>query len=341
MLPLCKTGLGPNQLSGDIEMFKKKLLAGSVGMALSLAFALPVVADTILFDFDQDGVYEQVDSVDWAPGNALAVGAVPLTAGDTFTTYIQAEMTSVTGPVIGGVSTPIGASGPYEYTYVIELQETIAAAIDLDGDTIPDTVSFNHTGGTVHVYYDDLSGGTINADGLTSNAGTGYDDGIEILTADIIPTLLGASFSLTNGSAQNTIQALDQYNTDNLPGIETVTGSGNATVDANVTFYDTNFFQGVSLDTIIKFLLNATLEDPFDSNNPELLVGGVTPNYGANDINGLYGGAGTEDFQFEADANSSFKVRPGVPEPASIALLGAGLSLMGFGQVKRRRKQQA
>ncbi|QBQ54472.1 PEP-CTERM sorting domain-containing protein [Nitrosococcus wardiae] len=315
-------------------MFKKKLITSSVGAALSLSVAMPVVADTIGFDFDQDGVFTPVDGLDWLPGNALAVDAIPLADDSTFTTFIQSELTSVSGT--GGVTNiPTGAAGPFEITYEISLNEIVADSNDIDGDGIADTVDFNHSGGTVNIWYDDFSAGTTNADGITGNSGLGYDDGTLILSASVNPTILGAGFSLTGGSANNNIQSLDGFGNNDLPGIRTVQGSGDATVEAAIGFFNPTFFQGINNDTIIEFLLNATLEDPFDNINPELSVAGNTPVYGPDSINGL--GQGPEDFHFEADANSSFNTQA-VPEPASIALLGIGLSLISVSHIRRRRK---
>lgn len=290
------------------------------------ALALPAGADTVLTNFDGAGFFD-TDSLDWAPGNALAVDAVPLTAGETFTTYLQAELTEIANSGGGTKNIPIGASGPYEVTFVIELDESVGAATDFDGDGIPDSVLFNHLGGTVKLFWDDFSGGSINADGFGGNAGTGYDDGTLILQADVVPTLIGANFNLTNGSANNTITDLDGFGANNLPGVASVTGVGSASVEGAVTFVDENFITGLGQNSIIEFFINATLENPFNSVNPELLVGGSAPNYGANNINGIYGGTGIESFQFEQDGNSSFAT---VSAPGALALLGAGLGLLGF-----------
>ncbi len=309
---------------------KTRKICFVVGAVLALG-GTGVYADTVLFDHDQSGPFSPADGFDWLPGNALAVDALNdgvLNVGDTFTTYYQAELGSFSDGGAGVTTLPTGSAGPYEYTGVAIIQEEVTQAIDLNADSIVDLVQFKHVGGTFKMYYDDFGG--TNADGFGGNSGLGYDDGKLILSADVDAG--GSTFSLSNPQPV----ALDQFGSDDLPGIQTVTGNGNTNVDAKVTFVDSNFLKGVDIgDMIVTLKWDSTLATPFDSVNPEKSVVGNTPDYGADNINGLdTGAAGKEDFHFEADGNMSFKTKT-VPEPASLALVSLGL--LGMGAFSRKR----
>jgi hypothetical protein len=107
-----------------------------------------------------------------------------------------------------------------------------------------------------------------------------------------------------------------------------LTGSGGMNFETTVGNADANFF----LTALQSMLFNSSMNTPFRETDPSALFAGVAggappaivPNLGA--INGATG----PDFQFQADANSTF-----TPIPEPVAAAAALLCLSGL--VLRRR----
>lgn len=322
-------------------MSKLKL---AFGVALALGLSGAAYAQTIVFDPDGTaggfGAVE-LNAMDPLPGNALAVGAVPLSVGAAFTTYFQSEISQLLTNG-GNIALPTGAAGPFELTLSGALNEVVSNAIDTTGDGVPDIVTFDHTGGTISIYYDDFSGGTINADGTTGNSGLGYADGKLILQATVNPQLLGATYTLQNadldgdGVLEPVIEPLDQFGSDDL-GVDSLVGNGSSSLTADVTFFDPDFF--LTPPDVISLAFDGTFTDPFDSVNPEQSVGGQVPQYGPDNINGLADGGVVQDYHFETDGNLSFHAQQQVPEPGSLALLSLGA--FGLAGIQRRNRSFA
>src|SRR5437899_2793001 len=131
---------------------------------------------------------------------------------------------------------------------------------------------------------------------------------------------------------------LDQSPDGNqYPGITTVTSSGAANLTLQVDTVNAGYFPDLLAGGFITVsLTNTSNITPFGQVNPSAqfsingIANGGTPN-NIGTINGLTG----PNFQFQADANSSFQRT--VPEPGTLTLLG--LALAGMGGFFRRRSK--
>ena len=339
---------------------KRTLLASAMGVALAAAGmgtagAIPVTFDpTGLSSSGAPSANAQlVDVLDWAPDSALAVNAVPVTPGATFTLLAHARLSvaSLNGlPVFApGINAP-------EITFVASLQERVK------------TVTFNPSGDPVSVVFETLPGGFFEiwvndgpgvpvagmpADPLT---GIGYNDG-ELALRGVITG--GSTSSFTNDTFNDPTGkppvALDQYNGDDWGGQLTDQGTGGGKLRATVSLKtgDPNIFINPKFfplaDTIPQeftfTLFDTQLNLPFTKVDPSMCFdtamngdpagscaagNGYVPNLGA--INGENG----PDFIMMTDSSTSF-----APEPGSIALLGAGLLGLGFGARRMASKRGA
>ena len=319
-----------------VQNMSKGTITRLFGLTVGCAAMTQIANAAIMVDIDGPGVNSPtaIESFDFLPGNSLNVGALtpavlppPIGSSAPFKNLFQARLGAVLdqgGNVVmltGLNDTNVLNPSRFEITVVAEFDLAVTGNTTNPILTTTTTQILPNSGvNYVRVYFDK----NVNANDL---AGTGFTDGTLILEGK-------ATFGGSSLVEFNTLPAVafDQFNTNDYPTVQTKTGVGGLTLDANVINTHAAFF----LSSLGVASINASTTNvfPFKQINPSHqftsdpgVPVAVVPNIGTINGNPQFGG---RDIQFQTDATVSFTA---VPEPGTLMVLGLGT----LGLMLRRR----
>ncbi len=334
-----------------------------INLIAALLLLLLVPASSYALTFTYGGNSVNFDGLDWSPGNALGVGAVPLSEyPDDPTSFDLLYQTSL--GTFQNNGNPIGMNGlntTFEITMVASATEIGSRSNTNTGQKAD--FSFDSSEDSLFQIWLDYGTGS-NADPLT---GLGYNDGVLLLEGTVVSSAGNFYVDLTTDPNESAVgpddpfpnahldpvtgvwvNVLDGFGQDDLNGVETLFGTGGTytTFNVDVTSINSTYILGTILE--MDFDLFSDNKTPFKNTNPSaqvwdaILSTYVTPVYGDNGtgqkINGLEDLTGTltsVDFHFEADGRSNLSAVI-VPEPTTMLLFGFGL--IGMAGLSRSRK---
>jgi len=335
------------------------LILPLTAVALVAVLAAPVRAGvTVRFDPTggggvNPGVTINASQFTWAPGNAVAIGAITPgsgpNVGTTFELKYQAILLGINGTTQlgGGVSitsqqndtTPANGGEiragttdtGREVTITADFREVITAK-DADG-----TLHFALVAGAPNV----VSIYSALAQTAKNFAGTGFDAGTLILQGSVIQNGIEGSYASVFKTSPNAPVAFNQYPAASdaaanafWAGTSTTSGTGSTFLPVQIDPTKTNaaFFPTGGPGIFQLTFPSISTADPFNSVEPsKTFFGGTTPSLGATN------GFSSTDVQFQVLASNDFAV----PEPASIvSTLTAATLIPAFLYLRRRRSSK-
>lgn len=301
---------------------KKALSRTAILLALHIPLVAGATAVPIQFNPSGGGTAGAltVGTFDWAVGNALAVGGVPvggLLVGSPVTVLSQARLGQLQDPNGAPLQIPAGV----EITFVAGFAETVATCSGTPCSNA--TFAFDPTRLTQNFF--EMWVKTTPPTGVASNLqGTGFNSSKRIMYG----TINDASGNFVAGTCLNgtTTDTFDKFLANDYPGQMTLCGPGATKIAVQVISIDPDYFPGFTPTEVasLKAQFNTSTVVPFNQADPSRQFIGnsagstgtdsqaaVIPNLGP--INGFNGGNATLDFQFQADANQSFEAGVTVP----------------------------